>query len=86
MPPEASMFWDNAIPESCIWRLTMSEVSLRWEEIVPLVVTNKSLMLDPVTCISDTTLDPTWERREWTVSVAVLIFSVTLVTVAFMWP
>ncbi len=30
------MFWARAMPESCIWRVTISAVSLRCAAIVPL--------------------------------------------------
>ena len=42
-PPDPSMRWASAMPESCIWPVTMPEVSFRWAEIVPLVVSSKSL-------------------------------------------
>ena len=63
-PLEISMFWASAMPESCIWRETMSEVSLRWDEMVPLVVTSRSLMLEPVDCNWPTTPEPACSMRE----------------------
>ena len=63
MPPEFSMLEASARPESCIWRLTISAVSLRCEAMVPLVITIRSLTAVEACCSWLVTPADVWSRR-----------------------